>query len=476
MNAQPPRLPSPFTADLRESQLFLDDRWISDSIRVSRVFHQPRKYRQPVIVPDRPYEEGCLGYGSVIFRNGQFHLWYPVFNLRARDKICYAVSDDGIHFRKPDLGLYEYEGSRANNICLMPEEPGVIDCIAVIVDEEDTQWPLKAVYWQGLLGPRDGTGLWARRGLVAARSRDGIHWENHPGPFCHGWGDRTTALPVRDRGKFVVYTRQPTNPYLSRVVYRIESDDMVTWSDPAIALKQMPADPPRYEPYSLQAFPYGGMYVGFVERMHNVPDRLDAELVFSRDGLHWQHGPAREPFLPAPQPSDWDADWSNLLSSAPILKDNRLWFYYGGRHTGGGPSHHAFAPFNEAAIGLAILRVDGFASLQAAEGWGWVETPPFVWDGGELALNADPRRDLNSPNSTASGEVRVEVCDASGKVRPGFGRDACEPIVHTTARQPGSCVAVHWGGRSMGELAGEEARLRFHLRDAHLFSFKSLQA
>lgn len=460
--------------NLQNSQIFLDDHWIADSIRVGRVFHQARKYRKPIIEPDRSYEEGCVGYGSAIFRNGQFHLWYSVFNLKAKNKICYAVSDDGLNYRKPDLGLYEWEGSKANNICIMPEENGVIDCVAIILDEGDESWPFKAVYWQGIVGPRDNTGLWARRGLVAARSSDGIKWDKTPGPFCHGWGDRTTALPTRDHGKFVVYTRQPTNSYRSRVVYRIESEDLVTWSDPTIAFKQNVDDPARFEPYSLQAFHYGDMYVGFLERMHNVPDRLDAEVVFSRDGLNWQRGLQREAFLPQGQPSDWDADWTNMLSSGPILKDNRLWFYYGGRQTGGGPSHHAFVPFNESAIGLAILRIDGFASLQGMEIEGWVETPSFVWDGGDLAVNADPRRDLNSLNSKACGEVRVEVRDDSGVVLPGFSREDCQPVLDNTATLPGSCVAIRWAGHSGRELAGRKIRLRFYLRDAHLYSFKSI--
>jgi hypothetical protein len=461
-------------SDLRNSQLFLDDYWIEDSIRVSRVFHQARKYRKPVIQPDRAYEGGCLGYGSAICRNDQIHIWYPVFNPEAKDKVCYAVSDDGLNFRKPDLGFYEWKGSCKNNICIMPEEPGVIDCIAVISDDQEPEWPLKAVYWQGIIGPRDSTGLWARRGLVAARSKDGLKWENTPGPFCHGWGDRTNALPTRDKGKFVVYTRQPANPYLSRVVYRIESEDMVTWSDPEIVLKQNVEDPPRYEPYSLQAFKAGDIYIGFVERMHTVPDRLDSEFVFSRDGLNWQRSRKREAFLPAGQSSDWDADWSCLMSSAPIVKNNRLWFYYGGRNTGGGPSHFAHFPFNDSAIGLAVLRIDGYASLQAVEAEGWLETPTFVWDGGDLAVNADPRRDLNSPLATATGEIRVEVCDAQGAVRPGFSREDCQPIADNTARQAGSFVAVTWQDATVKKLAGEKIRLRFHMRDAHLFAFKSL--
>lgn len=458
---------------IHHPHLFIDDTWVADSIRVSREWHQARKYRVPVLKPDRSHEVGCPAYGSAFLRDGKIHLWYTVVNPKARDKVCYATSEDGINFTKPDLGLYEWEGSTANNICLMPEEPGVIDCVSLIEDDEEPEWPLKAVYWQGLLGPRDHTGMWARRGLVAARSKDGVHWENQPGPFCHGWGDRTCALPVRDQGKFVLFTRQPENPYASRVVYRIESPDLVNWSDPVIVWKQELEDDVFYESYSMQAFKYGGMYLGFLERMQGVPDRLDTELVFSHDGVNWQRSRTRPAFLPPGQPSDWDADWTNMLSSGPVLKDNKLWFYYSGRNTGGGPSHFSGFPFNDIAIGVAILRIDGFASLRAGEMEGWLETPALCWDGGDLAVNATTRGNINSV--IGEGALRVEIRDGNGAVVEGYERESCVPVIGNTAQKPGSCVVVEWqNGRTLAPFAGQHIRIRFYLITAHLFSFKSV--
>ena len=34
------------------------------------------------------------------------------------ESTCYAVSNDGIHWTRPNLGLFEYEGSKDNNIVL----------------------------------------------------------------------------------------------------------------------------------------------------------------------------------------------------------------------------------------------------------------------------------------------------------------------------------------------------------------------
>ena len=65
-------------------------------------------------------------FGSVIKVDGRLHMWYlgggdgkgegigPHQAWRPKG-ICYAVSDDGIHWEKPSLGLVEYNESRDNN-------------------------------------------------------------------------------------------------------------------------------------------------------------------------------------------------------------------------------------------------------------------------------------------------------------------------------------------------------------------------
>lgn len=154
--------------DLTSAQLFIDDAWIADSIRVQRVFHQPKKVAQPVLEADRPYEEGCVAYGTALFRDNSFHLWYVTWSRTSRNKVCYAVSSDGISFKKPDLGIYEFEGSRHNNIRLMLKEPAIIDNISVIEDFHDHEWPLKAIFYQDHMPVRE------QNGLAACRSKDGI--------------------------------------------------------------------------------------------------------------------------------------------------------------------------------------------------------------------------------------------------------------------------------------------------------------
>ena len=49
---------------------------------------------------------------------GLFKCWYTGTDIAVRAKwFCgYAVSDDGVVWRKPNLGVYEFEGNKRNNI------------------------------------------------------------------------------------------------------------------------------------------------------------------------------------------------------------------------------------------------------------------------------------------------------------------------------------------------------------------------
>src|SRR5689334_290543 len=64
-------------------------------------------------------------YGSVIQEGGKFRMWYLASPNRLGEAplpdvpawwrpMCYAESEDGIHWTKPDFGLVEFNGSKHN--------------------------------------------------------------------------------------------------------------------------------------------------------------------------------------------------------------------------------------------------------------------------------------------------------------------------------------------------------------------------
>jgi len=87
-----------------------------------------------------PDERSAMFYGTILQQEGRLRMWYMAMyhdqtGTRRLGSMAYAESEDGVHWVKPNLGLVEWNGSRANNLC--PIEPdaagdlfGVLDYLA----------------------------------------------------------------------------------------------------------------------------------------------------------------------------------------------------------------------------------------------------------------------------------------------------------------------------------------------------------
>src|SRR4051812_20931043 len=83
--------------------------------------HRPEP-REVVLTADKPWEGNTSAYFTV-FRDGDKVRMYYRGSHAGEDKkathpevACYAESADGVTFTKPELGLFEFGGSKANNI------------------------------------------------------------------------------------------------------------------------------------------------------------------------------------------------------------------------------------------------------------------------------------------------------------------------------------------------------------------------
>lgn len=176
-------------------------------------------------------------------------------------------------------------------------------------------------------------------------------------------------------------------------------------------------------------------------------------LAWSRDGVSWQRH--REPFIPLGGLGEWDR-FNNSVASQPLVVGDELWFYYSGRtyrhdqNQGGADKGPKWG-----AIGLARLRLDGFASLDASFDGGTVRTRPFLAPRGELFVNA----------KADYGQLVVEVLDSDGQPREGY--------TSKPTKADGVLLPVTWtGGNRLAELAGQAVSLRFRLRNARLYAFR----
>ena len=136
-------------------------------------------------------------------------------------------------------------------------------------------------------------------------------------------------------------------------------------------------------------------------------------LGYSRDGFHW-YRPDRRPFIaPTRKYGDWN--FANIQSAGGVclVVGDRLYFYVSGR--AGIPGRRADG---DTSTGLATLRRDGFASMEAGDTPRVLTTRWVRFRGKRLFVNVD---------STA-GEMRVEILDSKGEVLRGFSADDCIPL------------------------------------------------
>jgi hypothetical protein len=98
-----------------------------------------------------------------------------------------------------------------------------------------------------------------------------------------------------------------------------------------------------------------------------------------------------------------------------------------------------------------MLRRDGFASL---EGSGTITTPPVVFDGEHLFVNAD-----------LAGELRAEVLDATYATL--VSASDCAPVTGDSTRHQ-----VHFAdGSVLRALRSKPVRFRFRIERGKLYSF-----
>ncbi len=77
---------------------------------------------------DKPWEGAFCGYVTVIRDGDIFRAYYRGLPESGKDGssaevTCYAESADGIRWEKPDLGIFEINGTRNNNVILADAAP-----------------------------------------------------------------------------------------------------------------------------------------------------------------------------------------------------------------------------------------------------------------------------------------------------------------------------------------------------------------
>jgi hypothetical protein len=182
-----------------------------------------------------------------------------------------------------------------------------------------------------------------------------------------------------------------------------------------------------------------------------IQKRNELLVGFSRDGFHWDR-PWRERFIPVDDtPGAWNAGNVQSVGGGCLVVGDSLYFYFSGRPNGCRTHWDTCAQ-----TGLAVLRRDGFASLDAGAEPAALTTRPVTFPGRHLFVNV----------AAAAGELKAEILDQAGAVINPFSSENCAPI-----RGDKTLAAVHWEGADLSAVAGKPVRIRFHLRRGSLYAF-----
>ena len=462
--------------------LFLDDDDFFELIGLTKTMHQPVKHPDnPVVERTGEWERVLITlYGSVILDEGLYRMWYFCHcgRLDAQVRIGdrphgpevtgYAESDDGVHWRKPTLGLVAFEGSTENNIVPLGIKNVEGPVIIRDVRDPDPKRRYKA-FWNdhisGLPGMHSDDGLLLGRdeedGMFVAFSADGIQWDHFAGnPVLETYSDCSHQMVFDEGlGKYVAYGRMGSG---ARKVSRTESDDFINWSKPELVLETDDADGYGAQFYSMSVFIYEGMYVGFPwlfpqrfrdTRSHGNDDRIYAQLACSRDGIKWRRLGNRQPFIPNGPPEAFDGGII-YTGTQPVILDDRILIYYGAQmwpHRKPGREDH-----QPRGIGLATLRRDGFISVDAGDDEGELVTNPF-----EVTPDMTMHVNVDAPD----GQVHAKLADVK----------SCEPIAEaapsTTVSGDHLDAELTWPAETLQTLAGKTVRARICLRRAQLYSY-----
>lgn len=197
-------------------QLFLDDTLLAEQRQAVVVLQRPDIQHENLLQRDRPWESGRIGlWGSIVPDGRVYRLWYEAFEWDAIKRtldtasmgLCHAESRDGVHFEKPELGLFPMNGEIRTNV-VMPDFEG-----DVFVDPHDVpEKRFKAI------GKRRRMHASQTRWDVLNRiqplttwvftSPDGIHWRISDRPVLPMWlGCTQSAVWDPGLGKWVLYLR-----------------------------------------------------------------------------------------------------------------------------------------------------------------------------------------------------------------------------------------------------------------------------
>ncbi|MCH2126383.1 MAG: hypothetical protein MK165_16455 [Pirellulaceae bacterium] len=457
-------------------ELFVDKLLIDKLDNARLALHAPQP-QETVLKFDKPWEGIYSGYETVLHDAGKLRIYYrglPIASAALGAEVtCVAESRDGVHWTRPELGLFEVHGTKANNVVLANH--GACHNFAPFIDQNPDCPPAakyKALGRGRSLDPQLESPF--EHGLYAFQSPDGIHWQQiGTGPVMTegAFDSQNNAFWSESERLYVCYFRVFRDRI--RWIARSTSDDFVHWSKPVDLELD---DKPRQHLYTNQLTPYTRaphIYLGLPTRFfpgrravtpeeaaqigtskktwNFASDCTDILLTSARGGSNFKRTFLEAFIRPGPDLRNWTSRANYAARGIVQISPDELTFFV--KHNSG---------YSTAHMRRYAIRPDGFVSVYGPYDGGTLITKPLTFAGKHLNINFA---------TSAGGSVRVEVQSPAGQAIPGFALADCVEMIGDRFKG-----RVRWKDNSkLGQLAGQPIRLRFVLHDADIYSLRFVE-
>jgi hypothetical protein len=472
--------------------LFLDGSLLADSENVAFSVNPPR-------LAERVFDGG---HSHLVVDEDQAGLVRIFYRIQG-NRLAVVTSDDGVHFRAPDLGP---SSVGARNVVV--DDPVGMGTIFVDPNAPDEE---RYKYVSGYEG----------RAVFVYTSPDGYRFKRN----------ETSALPFRaasqsvgyyddQRQKYVMFHRtdmpETIGGHTERATVRTETIDVMRpWPFKPISYEEQlaigkrrrigtktpwyldngpltpggfgveypigiapddaldpigtdiyvpkcikyPWAPDTYLAFPLMYFHYHDegpptrQELGRRERARGSGP-LETQVAVSRDGINWQRYP-RPAYIKIGRHDGFDIH-KNYIAQGMVRRGDEIWQYYFGSEQ----YHSSWSGEGREAVFRVVQRIDGFISADTPYSGGRLVTRPLIFEGNRLVLNID---------TGATGYAQVGLLDAGGEPIDGFAVDDGMYINgdHTE-------IDVEWlgKGKDISTLAGRPVQVVIQSRGTKLYSMQ----
>jgi hypothetical protein len=359
--------------------------------------------------------------------------------------VCYAESDDGLHWHRPELNQFFAAQFPGNNIAV--HWPAYYNDAASVIEDLHTSDP--AQRYKMLMYHQDVKDL-DQRGACLLVSPDGLHWT-----------PTGVTLPAQDAsflwqdpaGRYYAFLKDRLGEQRSRLL--MHSDDFQHWSEPQWVVTPDHGDNAGTNFYNQTAFTMAGRTLGFLNLYDLTSQTTWIELVESGDNLNWRRMPSRPRLLEPGPAGTCDSGGTYLGLAEPILVGDEYRYYYyasADRHDAASAGRLSA---QKPSLAIATFQKNRLVGQQT-EGDGYFSTLPFICPGGKLFLNF----------LGAEGVTVAIKRPGYGIEYAGFTQLDCQPATGDQTH-----AAITWAAKAnLDELKGKYIRLRVQGRNLTAFS------